>query len=136
MFSWLLRPLHINQMLFCHRPDPMLVLEINPVVGSVVCSVQGYLGKFLYYKALTGWPWENLLKKKKKIYIYIYISHHIQVTINITRWDPLTWTIVNACSGPGRKFEFSSSTQTQSEQQAKFQQRNKSPTIMGWIYIW
>ena len=66
MFSWLLGPLHINQMLFYHRPDPMLVLEINPVVGFVanyLCLVLGYLGKFLYYKALTGWPWENLLKK-------------------------------------------------------------------------
>ena len=46
-------------MLFYHRPDPMLVLEINPIVGSVanyLCLVQGYLSTFLYYKALTGWP--------------------------------------------------------------------------------
>ena len=66
MFSWLLRPLHINQMLFYHRPDSMLVLEINSVVGFVanyLCLVLGYLGKFLYYQTLTGWPWENLLKK-------------------------------------------------------------------------
>ena len=75
MFSWLLRPLHINQMLFYHRPDPMLVLEINPIVGLVanyLCLVLGYLGKFLYYKTLTGWPWENLLKKNYS---------HIQVTV-------------------------------------------------------
>ena len=54
-------------MLFYHGPDPMLVLEINSVVGSVanyLCPVRGYLGKFLYYKTLTGWPWENLLLKK------------------------------------------------------------------------
>ena len=66
MFSWLLRPLHISQMLFCHRPDPMLTLKINPAVGFVannLCLVLGYLGKFLYYQTLTGWPWENLLKK-------------------------------------------------------------------------
>ena len=66
MFSWLLRPLHISQMLFYHRPDPMLVLKINPIVGFVannLCLVLGYLGKFLYYQTLTGWPWENLLKK-------------------------------------------------------------------------
>ena len=61
------RPLHINQMLFYHRPDSMLVLEINSIVGFVanyLCLVLGYLAKFLYYKTLTGWPWENLLKKK------------------------------------------------------------------------
>ena len=66
MFSWLLRPLHISQMLFYHRPDPMLVLKINQIVGFVanyLCLVLGYLGKFLYYQTLTGWPWENLLKK-------------------------------------------------------------------------
>ena len=74
MFSWLLRPLHISQMLFYHRPDPMLVLKINPIVGFVanyLCLVLGYLGKFLYYQTLTGWPWENLLKNYS----------HIQVTM-------------------------------------------------------
>ena len=78
MFSWLLRPLHINQMLFYHRPDSMLVLKINPIVGFVanyLYLVLGYLGKFLYNKTLTGWPWGNLLKK------YIYIYSHIQVTV-------------------------------------------------------
>ena len=46
-------------MLFYHRPDPMLVLEINPIVGFVanyLCLALGYFSKFLYYKALTGWP--------------------------------------------------------------------------------
>ena len=45
----------------------LLVLEINSIVGFVanyLYLVLGYLGKFLYYKTLTGWPWENLLKKK------------------------------------------------------------------------
>ena len=59
VFLTLLRLLYINQILFYHRPDPMLVLEINPVVGFVtnyLYLVLGYLGKFLYYKALTGWP--------------------------------------------------------------------------------
>ena len=49
----------MNQMLFYHRPDPMLVLEINPIVGfvaSYLCLVLGCLDKFLYYKAVTGWP--------------------------------------------------------------------------------
>ena len=76
MFSWLLRPLHMNQMLFYHRPDPMLVLEINSIVGFVanyLYLVLGYLGKFLYYKTLTGWPWGNLLKKKN--------YSNIQVTV-------------------------------------------------------
>jgi len=88
----------------------MLVLKINPIVGFVanyLCLVLGYLGKFLYFKALTSWPWENLLKK---------IYSHIQVTIDITRWDPLTWPINNACSDSGHKFEFSSIIQAQSEQ--------------------
>ena len=46
-------------MLFYPRPDPKLVLEINPIVGFVanyLCLVLGYLVKFLYYKTLTGWP--------------------------------------------------------------------------------
>lgn len=119
MFSWLLRPLHINHMLFYHRPDCMLILEINPIVEfmtNYLCLVLGYLGKFLYYKVLTGWPWENLLKKNYS---------HIQVPIDITRWDSLTGPINNACSDSGHKFEFSSITQAQSEQQAKFQQRKK-----------
>ena len=76
MFYWLLRPFHMNQMLFYHRPDPMLVLEINSIVGFVanyLYLVLGYLGKFLYYKTLTGWPWGNLLKKN--------IYSHIQVTL-------------------------------------------------------
>ena len=37
----------------------MLVLEINPIVEFVanyLCVFLGYLGKVLYYKALTGWP--------------------------------------------------------------------------------
>ena len=46
-------------MLFYDRPDPMLVLEVNPIVGFVanyLCLAMGYFRKFLYYKALTGWP--------------------------------------------------------------------------------
>ena len=46
-------------MLFYHRPDPMPVLEINPIVGFVanyLYLVLGYLGNFLHYKTLTGWP--------------------------------------------------------------------------------
>ena len=46
-------------MLFYHRSDSMLVLEINSIVGFVadyLSLVLDYLGKFLYYKALTGWP--------------------------------------------------------------------------------
>ena len=130
MFSWLLRSLHINQMFFYHRPDSMLVLEINSIVGFVanyLCLVLGYLVKFLYYKTLTGWPWENLLKKNYS---------HIQVTVIVLGWDPLNGPINNACSDSGHKFELFSITQAQSEQQEKFQQRRKkSPAIMGWIYI-
>jgi len=62
-------------MLFYHWPDPMLILEINPLVGFVanyLCLVLGYLGKFLYYKTLTGWPEKIYLKKNYS---------HIQVTV-------------------------------------------------------
>ena len=48
-------PLHINQVYFYHRHDHMLVLEINPIVGCLanyLCLVLGYLGEFLYIKAL------------------------------------------------------------------------------------
>ena len=31
----------------------------------------------------------------------------IQATLDITRWDPLTWSINNTCSDPGHKNEFS-----------------------------
>ena len=44
-------------MLFCHRPDTMLVLEINPIVGFVanyLCLALGYLGKLSYNKTVTG----------------------------------------------------------------------------------
>ena len=40
-----------------HRPDPMLVLEINPIVGFVanyLCLALGYLGKLSYNKTVTG----------------------------------------------------------------------------------
>ena len=110
----------INQMLFYHRPDSMLVLEINTITW-----VQFWVScEFLYYKAQTGWPQENLFKNKN--------YNHIQVTIDITKWDPLTWP-VNACSDPGHKFEFSSITEAQSEQQAKFQKRRK--IFHNYIYI-
>ena len=39
-----------------HRPDPMLVLEINAIVGFVpnyLCQALGYLGEFLYSE--TNW---------------------------------------------------------------------------------
>ena len=98
MFSWLLRPLHVSQMLFYHRPDPMLVLKINPIFGFVanyLCLVLGYLGKFLYYQTLTGWPWENLLKNYS----------HIQVTVILLDGIPSQGPINNACSDSGYKFE-------------------------------
>ena len=41
-------------------------------MANYLCLVLGYLGKFLYYKTLTGWSWENLLKKNHS---------HIQVSV-------------------------------------------------------
>ena len=71
-------------------------------------SSSGSLGEFLYSQAQTGWPQENLLKKKN--------CNHIQVTIDITRWDPLTLSTNNAYSNSGHKFDLSSIIQAQSEQ--------------------
>ena len=53
----------------------------------------------------------------EKIYLKKNYSH-IQVTIYITRCDPLTWSINNAYSDSGHKYEFSSVNQAQSDQQA------------------
>ena len=70
---------------------------------------------------LQGSNWLAL----RKFILNKNIYSHIQVTIDITRWDSITGPINNACSDSGHKFEFSSITQAQSEQQAKFQQRKK-----------
>ena len=130
MFFCLLRPLHINQILFYHRPDPMLVLEINPVVGFVanyLCLVLGYLGKFIYSKALTGWPWENLLKKKN--------YSHIQVTIDITGWDSLIGQLILPALILAKNLSFLLLLKLNQSNKQSFSEGKKSPTIMGWIYI-
>lgn len=50
----------MNQMFFYDRPDPMLVLEINLIVGflpNYLCLVLlSFLGEFIHSKALIGWP--------------------------------------------------------------------------------
>ena len=59
-------------MLFYHRPDPMVVLEINPIVGFVanyLCLVLGYLGKFSPTRL-----WLALKKFAKKKIIVIFKS--------------------------------------------------------------
>ena len=123
VFSWLLRPLHINQMLFYHRLDTMLVLKINPIVGFVVnylCLALGYLGKFLYYKTLTGWTWGNILRK---IIVIFRLLWYYQM-------GSLTGPINNAYSDSGYKFEPFSIPQTQPTTRKVFKKRKKSPTIM------
>ena len=95
-------------------PDSMPVLEINPIVGFVanyLYLVLGYLGKFLYYKTLTGWPWGNLLKKNYS---------HIQVTVILPDGIPSLGQFNNAYFDSGHKFEPFSIPQAQSEQQEKF----------------
>ena len=131
MFSWLLRPLHINQMLFYHRPDPMLVLKINPIVGFVanyLCLVLGYLGKFPYYKTLTGWPWENLRKKKD--------YSHIQVTEILLDGIPSPGQLTMPALTLAIRLSFLLLLKlNQSNRQSSSKGGKKSPTIMGWIYI-
>ena len=89
----------------------MLVSKINLIVGFVanyLCLVLlGYLGGFLHSKALIFGPIAVLRKfilEEKK-----YSA--VQNTIDITRWYPLAWPVNNACSDPGRKYEFYSITQ-------------------------
>ena len=130
MFSWLLRPLHINHMLFYHRPDCMLILEINPIVEFVtnyLCLVLGYLGKFLYYKVLTAWPWENLLKKK---IIVIFRSLLILLdgipSLGQLIMPPLTLAI---------NLSFPLLLKLNQSNKQISAKEEKSPIIMGWIYI-
>ena len=125
MFSCLLGPLHMNQMLFYHRHDSMLVLEINCIVGFVanyLCLALGYLCEFLHSKA---GPEEIYLKRKI-----------------ITMIRSLLILLGEICS-PG---QLKISTLTLAinmsflillrlnQQRAKFQPM-KPPTIMACIYV-
>ena len=84
--------------------------------------------KFLYYKTITGCPWENLLKKNYS---------HIQVTVILLDGIPSLGQLIMPALTLAINLSFFSITQAQSEQQEKFQQRKKkSPIIMGWIYIY
>ena len=109
-------------MFFYHGHHLMLVLKISPIVGfvaSYLClALLGYLGGFLHSKGLTGWLLGIYFKRKNFTPVQ-------DTDIDITRWNPLTWPINNACSDPVHKYEFSSITQAQSKQQATFQPRNK-----------
>ena len=64
----------------------------------------------------TDWPaLRKLILEESKL-------SPAQATLDITRWDPLTWPVNNTCSDPGHIYEFSFRvTQAQSEQEAKFQ---------------
>lgn len=67
----------MNQMLFYHRHDSMIVLEINRIVkfqANYLCLALGYLCEFLVPK-----PGPEEIYFKKENY------HHDQVTIDITR---------------------------------------------------
>ena len=55
-----------------------------------------YLGGFLHSKALIKSPLKNYFTKKLS---------PVQVTLNITRWNPLTWP-VNTCSDSGHNMNF------------------------------
>ena len=44
---------------YCKVKKKKIKKKINPIVGFVanyLCLVLGYLGEFLYYQTLTGWP--------------------------------------------------------------------------------
>ena len=111
-------------MLFYHRPDPMVVLEINPIVGFVanyLCLVLGYLGKFLSYKTLVG---------PEKIYLKKNYSH-IQVTVILLDELPSPGQLITPALTLAINLSFFLLLKLNENNKKKYQQRRKnSPTIM------
>ena len=112
-------------MLFYHRPDTMLVLKISPIVGFVanyLCLALGYLGKFLYYKTLTGWPRGNLLKKNYS---------HIQITMILPDGIPLLGQLIIPTLTLAINLSlFLFLKLNQSNKKSFSKKKKKSPTIM------
>ena len=92
------------------------------VYDQYLCvAVLGYLVNFSIPK-LIGWPWGYWLWGKN--------YSHVQITIDITRWIPLTWPIN---SDIGHRFKFSFRvTHTQSKTVTSSVER-KTPTVIGWL---
>ena len=123
MFSWCLGPLCVNQFFFYCRHDPMLLLEINPIVGFMTnylyLVVLGYLGGFLPSKPLTGWPLAKFSS--------------VLSALNITRWDPPGQLLMPALI-LAITMSFLLLVKLNQSNKQSFSQGIKSPTIMGWIY--
>ena len=69
--------LHMNQMFFYHRHDPMQSLKMNPVIDFMVNYLHlvflVYLGGFLFSKALIRWFSESYFRNKK---LYFCSGHY------------------------------------------------------------
>lgn len=91
-----------ESMFFYHGYYLMQILEINQNIGLVASYFHPvllvYLDGFLPSKALTGWLLEHIFSKKRD-----YSS--VWAITDITRWDPLTWSIKHTYSDPGHKYE-------------------------------
>lgn len=80
----------------------MQILKINQVIWFVASYLHPvllvYLGGFLPSKTPTGWLLEHIFWIKKN-----YSS--VWATTDITRWDPLTWSIKHIYFDPGHIYE-------------------------------
>ena len=111
-------------MLFYHRPDTLLILKINPIVGFVanyLCLALGYLGKFLYNKTLTGWPRGNLLKKNYS---------HIQVTVILPDRIPSLGQLIMPTLTLAINLSLFLFLKLNQSNKKSFSKGEKSPTIM------
>ena len=59
----------------------------------------------------------------------------IQATLDITRWDPLTWPINNTYSDSSQKWKISSEVKFNQSNKKKISQGINSPIVMEWIYM-
>lgn len=85
---------------------------------SPVSRTSRFPGGFLHPKALTGWPLEMFSRRK---------SSPLWATLDITRWDPLSWPIKNACSDPSRNMDLPPSHSSSVRVTSKFSQGIKQP---------
>ena len=92
-----------ESMFLYHGHYLMQILETNQVIWLVASYLHPvllvYLDGFLPSKALTGWVLEHVFWGKKRNYSSVWAA------TDISRWDPLTWSIKHTYSDPGHKYE-------------------------------
>ena len=118
---------------FYHGDNPKLVFKKSvQLLGWGRLSVSSTCRLPRWISPLQSSNWTSL----KKFYFRERKFSPVQATLDITKWDPLTQSINNTCSGTGHKYEFSSKLfKINQRNKHKFSQGVKPPTIMGWIYV-